>query len=284
MPPKPKPPRHPLSTAIKLPKTDFPPRPPHPSPFLPEVTDNLYAWQNENRSRHLVLHDGPPYANGPLHLGHALNKILKDFVCRVGIKNGRRIQYVPGWDCHGLPIEVKALQSLRKEERQDPVRVRNEARKFACNAMEMQKAGFKSWGVMGDWDKAYLTMEKEYGLRQLELWKDMVSKGLVTRARRPVYWSASSRTALAEAELEYKDMEAKTATIWIPVQLPEGILTKLETGEDLTSQMGVLVWTTTPWTLPANRAIAYSRHHSYDVVRLQGQGHRYVWNRMQEAC
>jgi isoleucyl-tRNA synthetase len=257
--------KHPLSTALKLPRTTLPPRPPLPSPHIASVSDDLYAWQSSQSSRPLfVLHDGPPYANGDLHLGHALNKILKDFICRVNLQRGNRVQYTPGWDCHGLPIEIKAIQSLSESTKRDGVAVRTAARAFAAQTAQTQRDGFREWGVMGDWSKAYRTMDAEYGARQLNIWKGMVEKGLVRRAMRPVYWSASSGTALAEAELEYEDLVSTTATVW--VKLSQECAREVLLGTE--GELGVAVWTTTPWTLPANRAVAVGSGIEYCAVKL----------------
>lgn len=168
------------SSTLNLPKSAFPARPPTPSPYLQRCTDDLYTWQCTNRPSTdvFVLHDGPPYANGSLHIGHALNKILKDIICRFQLSQGRRVNYVPGWDCHGLPIEVKALQSLGKEhKRLGPVGVREAARSLAERTIAEQMKGFKGWGVMGDWNNAYKTMEKGFEMMQLGVFREMVEKG-----------------------------------------------------------------------------------------------------------
>jgi isoleucyl-tRNA synthetase len=174
---------------LKLPKSTFPPRPipEDQQRYLKRSTDDLYRRQSSDDSRPpFVLHDGPPYANGSLHIGHALNKILKDFICRFQVLEGKRVQYIPGWDCHGLPIETKALQQnpeLREalatgsNPSDYAVAIRKAARKLAADTVEEQKAGFKQWAVMGDWDKAWLTMDKGFELRQLEMFQKMVEKG-----------------------------------------------------------------------------------------------------------
>jgi isoleucyl-tRNA synthetase len=167
------------SATIHLPKSKLPPRPAIPSPYLSKSTDELYTWQSSQTDREsFVLHDGPPYANGSLHLGHALNKILKDIICRFQLSQGKRVQYIPGWDCHGLPIEVKALQALKKNhESLSPVAIREAAKKLAQKTIEEQKTGFKDWAVMGDWEKAYTTIDPEFQLNQLQVFRDMVKKG-----------------------------------------------------------------------------------------------------------
>lgn len=281
------------SNTLRLPKSNFPPRPLASAnrEYLRRCTDELYAWQRSSErivyKRHperegasanlekngqgptgsFTLHDGPPYANGPLHIGHALNKITKDVICRFQVGQGKKVSYIPGWDCHGLPIEIKALQAQKKDAAQtDPVSVREAARELAARTIEEQKNGFKEWAVMGDWDNAYQTMERSFELRQLEVFKAMFEKGLIYRQFKPVYWSPSSRTALAEAELEYDEgHKSLAAFVRYPVQLSE----TLKTGalKDVKSEVNVVIWTTTPWTLPANKAIAVHRDMQYCIAR-----------------
>ncbi|KAI4703314.1 hypothetical protein J4E81_002192 [Alternaria sp. BMP 2799] len=214
-----------------------------------------------------TLHDGPPYANGPLHIGHALNKITKDIICRHQVGQGKQVSYIPGWDCHGLPIEIKALQAQKKDAAQaDPVSVRDAARELATRTIEEQKRGFKEWAVMGDWDNAYQTMERGFEIRQLEVFKSMFEKGLIYRQFKPVYWSPSSRTALAEAELEYDEgHKSLAAFVRYPVHLSEA----LRNGalKEVDREVSVAIWTTTPWTLPANQAIAVHKDMHYCVVK-----------------
>ncbi|EOD50672.1 putative isoleucyl-trna synthetase protein [Neofusicoccum parvum UCRNP2] len=258
------------SSTLKLPRSAFPPRP-SPSPdLLRQCTDDLYAWQQSPErpaKGSFVLHDGPPYANGSLHIGHALNKVLKDLICRFQVAQGKRVQYIPGWDCHGLPIEVKALQALGNPDRDQlsPVEVRAAARRLAERTVEEQKEGFRKWAVMGDWDRAYRTMEKGFEMRQLGIFKDMVEKGLIYRQFKPVYWSPSSGTALAEAELEYDDNHrSTTAYVSFPItKLPSSLAGRVDM-----AKLGALIWTTTPWTLPANRAIAVHLDLEYSVVEM----------------
>ncbi|CAI6335928.1 unnamed protein product [Periconia digitata] len=266
------------SSTLRLPKSSFPPRPlPATSAeYLRRCTDDLYSWQRSSRSKPgpdgnipdtFVLHDGPPYANGPLHIGHALNKITKDIICRFQVSKGKKVSYIPGWDCHGLPIEIKALQAQQKDLADtDPVSVRKAARQLATDTIELQKEGFKGWAVMGDWDNAYQTMERGFEIRQLEVFKKMFEKGLIYRQFKPVYWSPSSRTALAEAELEYdENHKSLAAYITYPVQLAE----ELRSGplSSIQEPLNVIIWTTTPWTLPANKAIAVHNDMEYCVIR-----------------
>lgn len=259
------------SSTLRLPKSPFPPRPlPEKTPlYLQRCTDDLYTWQRtRSTAKTFTLHDGPPYANGPLHIGHALNKITKDIICRFHVARGERVSYIPGWDCHGLPIEIKALQAAKKSlANTDATSIRTSARELANSTVESQKRGFKEWGVMGDWDNAYQTMEKGFELRQLEVFKKMWEKGLVYRQFKPVYWSPSSRTALAEAELEYDEgHKSLAAFVRFPVLASEELKEKLME-RIFHREFNVVIWTTTPWTLPANKAIAVHRDMEYCVVK-----------------
>ncbi|KAI9832621.1 MAG: isoleucine-tRNA ligase [Phylliscum demangeonii] len=235
--------------------------------------------QHRPASKSFVLHDGPPYANGSVHIGHALNKILKDVICRVQLGQGKRVHYVPGWDCHGLPIELKALQQGAAGSgawnepggAPDAVSIRRAARQLADQAVEEQMQSFRQWGVMADWEAAWKTMDQSFVLKQLAVFREMVRKGLVDRRYRPVYWSPSSRTALAEAELEYNDQHESTAAfVKFPiVQVPPPIAERSGVRPE---ELGVLCWTTTPWTLPANQAIAINMFVDYAVVESPGHG------------
>lgn len=231
----------------------------------------LYEWQAANRpaDKPFILHDGPPYANGSLHVGHALNKILKDIILRVKVQHGHRVKYAPGWDCHGLPIELKALEALGVKNMM-PVEVRSAARELASTTVLSQMKEFQSYAVMADWEGRWTTMDPSYEIKQLELFLSMVQRGLVYRRFKPVYWSPSSGTALAEAELEYKDNHASTAAyVTFPVTGPADgseALHKL-LGGDFQGQLYALIWTTTPWTLPANKAIAVHDDLEYAIIR-----------------
>ncbi|KAL3469355.1 tRNA synthetases class I-domain-containing protein [Aspergillus californicus] len=267
------------SSTLKLPKSTFPARvtPTDQTKYLKRCTDDLYAWQRHERpaNRPFVLHDGPPYANGDLHVGHALNKILKDIICRVQLGLGKRIRYVPGWDCHGLPIELKALEA-RKDltTEKGPVEAavtRKIARNLAGRTVTKQMKGFRGFGVMADWESHWKTMDKDFEKRQLGIFREMVEKGLIYRRFKPVYWSPSTGTALAEAELEYKDDHVSTAAyvkfplVQIPSHLSEDPLLK---GKDISA----VIWTTTPWTLPANAVVAIHPEVEYTIVESDTQG------------
>ncbi|KAI8062597.1 isoleucine--tRNA ligase [Gongronella butleri] len=277
--------KNPYSHTLQLPQTAFPLRADAAKRehlFRDRCTKDLYAWQLENKSRDLfVLHDGPPYANGSVHCGHAMNKILKDMVNRSQLMNGRRIHYRPGWDCHGLPIEIKVLEALRDKGKHGvlpPTTIRRLARERALQELDKQRTAFMSWGVIGDWDHPYRTLDKDYEIRQLGVFHDMVEKGYIYRQLKPVYWSPSSRSALAESELEYKE-DHKSRAIHVRVPLTT-INSSLESkwrsilGADGTKPVHAVIWTTTPWTMPANKAI--SVHPELDYALAQCGEHRYI--------
>lgn len=229
----------------------------------------------EHLSRHnpgeiFVLHDGPPYANGTLHMGHALNKILKDIINKYQLLRGRKVRYVPGWDCHGLPIELKVLQAMTGTERQQstPLSLRQRAKTYALEQVELQRQGFKRYGIWGDWDHPYLTLTPDYEAAQIDVFGQMVLKGYIYRGLRPVHWSPSSRTALAEAELEYPEGHTSPS---IYAAFP--MVSLAESAQALQSflpDLGVGIWTTTPWTIPGNLAVAVNPALTYAVVAVGG--------------
>ena len=267
-----------LKSTLRLPTSTLPIRPSADAAkhrvLLNKATSELYARQSLRDTTHptFVLHDGPPYANGALHLGHALNKILKDVVNRVQVLDGKRVEYIPGWDCHGLPIELKALQrtsgaagaaeAVEKSKSMTPLEIRKLARTLAAETVTEQKKGFKEWAVMADWDRSYKTMDKHYEILQLEVFCDMVQRGLIYRRFKPVYWSPSSGTALAEAELEYNEKHVSKAA-FIKFALREEVLGQ---------KVSVAIWTTTPWTIPANKAIAVGEKMEYAIIETAAHG------------
>nr|YP_002049176.1 isoleucyl-tRNA synthetase [Paulinella chromatophora]ACB42966.1 isoleucyl-tRNA synthetase [Paulinella chromatophora] len=233
---------------------------------------------NSNSGEKFVLHDGPPYANGDLHMGHVLNKVLKDIINKYQLLRGRKVCFVPGWDCHGLPIELKVLQSLESKERQilTPIALRKKAKEYAKKQIKIQKAGFIRWGVWGEWDKPYLTFNKDYEAQQIGVFGNMVLAGHIYRGLKPVHWSPSSRTALAEAELEYPDDHISPSVyVSFPIiELTENLCQELKKqglalnriDQNLKRYFDVVIWTTTPWTLPANLGISVSASLEYCVV------------------
>ncbi|MGD2180624.1 isoleucine--tRNA ligase [Lusitaniella coriacea] len=224
----------------------------------------------DNPGETFVLHDGPPYANGSLHMGHALNKILKDIVNKYKMLRGYKVHYVPGWDCHGLPIELKVLQKMKSKERQalTPLTLRQKARDFALAAVDEQRTGFKRYGIWGDWDNPYLTLKPEYEAAQIDVFGQMALKGYIYRGLKPVHWSPSSRTALAEAELEYPEGHTSRSVYgaFAVTKLGEGA----KDLEQFLPNLGAAIWTTTPWTLPGNLAIALNPDLTYTVVEVGG--------------
>jgi len=219
-----------------------------------------------------VLHDGPPYANGDLHCGHALNKILKDFINRKQLLNGKQVHYVPGWDCHGLPIELKVLQGMKSKERQGltPVTLRERAAEFAKETVQKQSVAFQRYGIYGDFDKPYMTLQPEFEAAQIRVFGEMYKKGYIFRGRKPVHWSPSSRTALAEAELEYPEGHV-SKSIYVGFNVIDPSL-KLEPLHTQAQPLRVAIWTTTPWSIPANLAVAVNAELEYSVVEHQEVG------------
>jgi isoleucyl-tRNA synthetase len=215
----------------------------------------------ENRPS-FVLHDGPPYANGNIHLGTALNKILKDFIIKSKTMQGFRAPYLPGWDCHGLPIEIKVDQLLgKKKAEMSAIEIREECKKYALKFVDIQREQFQRLGVFGEWEAPYLTMHPEYEGEVLRHLAAFFSSGNVYKGKKPVHWCAHCRTALAEAEIEYKDRESPS--IYVEFPLISDLSEKYPALKD--KQVFVLIWTTTPWTLPANLAIAFHPDYEYSA-------------------
>lgn len=229
---------------------------------------------SSNPGAPFVLHDGPPYANGDLHMGHALNKILKDMVNKFQLLQGRKAKFVPGWDCHGLPIELKVLQSMKSSERQalTPIELRRKAAAFAKQTVESQRQSFQRWGIWADWEEPYLTLQPEYEAEQLGVFGAMFLKGHIYRGRKPVHWSPSSRTALAEAELEYPPKHTSTS-IYVGFEVSEPAPCLAAHAAD-GPPIRVAIWTTTPWTIPANLAVAVNADLEYALVGHEALGYR----------
>ncbi|MCJ1336916.1 isoleucine-tRNA ligase [Bachmanniomyces sp. S44760] len=276
------------SKTLLLPKSSFPNRPIRSdrSRYLDRCSDIHYTWQKslarigvQDSSDRFILHDGPPYANGPLHIGHALNKILKDVICRDQVSKGRVVEFIPGWDCHGLPIELNALQELQQRDLPDHPNVsrdgliRHTARLLATKTVAEQKETFQKWGVMADWDMAWKTMDLSFEISQLKIFASMIENRLIFYQHKPVYWSPSSNTALAESELEYKEDHVSTAT-FAKFRLAEysHSLKKAVKKYAIEQPISAVVWTTTPWTLLANKAIAVQEHMEYVIASSQKHG------------
>ena len=263
-----------------LPQTDFPMRAglPELEPKLLKRWDEMGLYEKlreEAKGRpKFVLHDGPPYANGNIHIGHALNKILKDLVVKSQSMLGHDSNYVPGWDCHGLPIEWKIEEAYRaKNKNKDEVPVnefRAECRAFAAKWIDVQREEFKRLGVIGDWKNPYTTMKFESeAVIAAEIMK-FAMNGLLYRGSKPVMWSVVEKTALAEAEVEYQDYQSDTIFVKFPVKgyLSDGKLVPFDNGHFLHGA-NVVIWTTTPWTLPGNRAISFSSKITYAVYEIE---------------
>ena len=211
--------------------------------------ENLYEEMNLNRkdAKEFVLHDGPPYANGDMHCGHMLNRILKDFVVRYKNMQGYKTPFVFGWDTHGLPIENQVTKSGVNRKTTPVVEFREKCAEYAHKQVEKQKEQIRRLGLVGDFDHPYLTLQKEYEAKQIEMFSKMALRGLIYKGLKPVYWSPSSESALAEAEIEYKDVTSHSIYVAFPIKDGKGVI-------DNDARM--VIWTTTPWTLPANLAIS----------------------------
>jgi isoleucyl-tRNA synthetase len=254
------------SQTLNLPKTDFPMRANLPErevellEFWHEV-DIYSKVQDKNRGRQkFILHDGPPYANGHIHVGHVLNKVLKDIVVKYHSMSGYDAPYVPGWDTHGLPIEQQAIKAFGINRHEiEPVEFRNKCKDFALKYVDIQREEFKRLGVRGEWDRPYLTLMPHYEARQIGVFGEMAKKGYIYKGLKPVYWCATCETALAEAEVEYADKKSASIYVRFPVKDGRDVLPEVNTY--------LVIWTTTPWTLPANVAISLHPEFKYVLVR-----------------
>jgi isoleucyl-tRNA synthetase len=259
-----------LKKTLNLPKTNFPMK-----ASLPQnEPKQLAAWQDSKLYERIlkvregkplfVLHDGPPYPTGTIHLGTGLNKILKDMIVKSKSMAGHYAPYVPGWDCHGLPIETQVEKGLGGKGKVPPAEFRKRCREYATKYVEQHKRDFKRLGVFGDWDHPYLTMSHEYEATIASAFLDFVEKGYVYRGRKPVYWCIHDNTALAEAEVEYEDHTSPS--IWVTFKVVGG--GKGE-AEGIGSDVSAVAWTTTPWTIPHNRALAFHPDFEYVVVQTE---------------
>ncbi|MEY2564314.1 MAG: isoleucyl-tRNA synthetase [Verrucomicrobiota bacterium] len=250
--------------SLNLPKTDFPMK----ANLATREPEMLKKWQEAGLYEQIqaaragaelfVLHDGPPFANGDVHMGTALNKILKDLVVKSKTMAGFRAPYVPGWDCHGLPIEYKVVKESRGL---SPLEVRQKSEAFARKFVDIQREQFKRLGVFGDWERPYLTLDPAYEAEILRAFAVFVEKGLVYESMKPVFWSTGAQTALAEAEVEYQDRHDTAVYVKFPIA-----------SGDLAGKASIVIWTTTPWTLPANLAIALHPKELYVAREFQKEG------------
>src|SRR3974390_1691433 len=266
-----------LKKTVNLPRTDFPMK-----ANLPQNEPKLLErWKREDTYGRIrkaragtpkyVLHDGPPYANGNIHLGHAFNKVLKDFVVKSKTMAGYDSPYIPGWDCHGLPIEIKVDGQLgSKKARMSAAEIRAECRKYAEKYVKLQADDFRRLGVFGRWNDPYVTMSAEYEAVIAGAFVDFLDRGYIYKGMKPVNWRLKDRTALAEAEVEYENHTSPS--IWVRFRLtsdPAKIAPELA-GRNVYG----LIWTTTPWTMPANMAIAF--HPAFDYVAVDVAGDVYI--------
>ncbi|MGW8042054.1 isoleucine--tRNA ligase [Staphylococcus shinii] len=253
---------------LLMPKTDFPMRGglPNKEPKIQEEWDEKNIYQkvldkNEGNPSY-ILHDGPPYANGSLHMGHALNKILKDIITRYKSMRGYYTPYVPGWDTHGLPIEQALTKKGVKRKELSVAEFRKKCEAFALEQIENQKKDFKRLGIKGDFNDPYITLKPEYEAAQIRLFGEMADKGLIYKGKKPVYWSPSSESSLAEAEIEYQDKRSPSIYVAFDVKDGKGIIDP---------DAKFIIWTTTPWTLPSNVAITVHPDLTYGQYNVNGQ-------------
>ena len=256
---------------LNLPKTEFPMRG-NLANTEPEILENIFEnglynkiiAKNKDRKT-FILHDGPPYANGPIHIGHALNKILKDTIVRYKSMQGFRSDFIPGFDTHGLPTEIKAIEKLKLNREEIEVnKFRDTCKEFNKEFIKLQTDGFKRLGILGDWENPYITYNKEIEKEQLDVFGTMYEKGYIYKGLKPVYWCASCQTALAEAEIEYADHKSKSIYVKFEVTDSKGLFDKKDTY--------LVIWTTTPWTLPGNMAITISDKYDYALVKVKKDG------------
>ena len=255
-----------FSQTLNLPQTEFPMRgnlPQNEPTFLNDVFENgLYKKmldKNEGKTP-FVLHDGPPYANGAIHIGHALNKILKDTLVRYKNLQGYWTPFIPGYDTHGMPTEKKAIEKLGLDRSKIPVnQFRDTCKQFTSEYKDIQTAGFKRLGVLGDWENPYITYLPEEEAKEIEVFAGMYKKGYIYKGLKPVYWCTDCETALAEAEIEYKDVPAITAFVKFPAKETKGLFNAKDSY--------FVIWTTTPWTLPGNTMIAVGPDIDYALVK-----------------
>ena len=253
---------------LLMPKTEFPMRGnlPKREPEIQEKWEemNIYKMvQERTKDRPMfVLHDGPPYANGDIHMGHAMNKILKDFIVRFKSMSGYHAPYVPGWDTHGLPIEQALTNKGVKRKEMSVAEFRKLCEKYALEQIDNQRTQFKRLGVRGDWENPYITLKPAYEAQQIKVFGEMAKKGYIYKGKKPVYWSPSSESALAEAEIEYKDIKSPSIYVAFKVKDGKGVLD---------ADVQIIIWTTTPWTIPANLGISVNPDLVYVVVETDGQ-------------
>ena len=259
-----------VKDTLLMPKTKFPMRGNLPN----KEPEFLKRWEEMDLYRKVleknagkpsyVLHDGPPYANGNIHIGHALNKILKDFIVKYKNMNGFVSNYVPGWDTHGLPIEQVLVNNGVDRKSMPATKFRNKCKDYALKQVDKQRADFKKLGVIGDWENPYLTLDPKFEAEQIRVFGKMVDKGYIYKGLKPIYWSPSSESALAEAEIEYRDHTSPSIYVGFELVSEDGVVEK---------GTKFVIWTTTPWTLPANLGIAVHPDFEYQEVKVNGENY-----------
>ena len=257
---------------INLPKTVFSMKAnlPNKEPNLIKYWDQIKLYESLREStkgkEKFILHDGPPYANGNIHMGTALNKILKDIITKFHQMNGKDSVYVPGWDCHGLPIEWKIEEQYKKNKKNKNdipiVEFRKECRDFANKWIKTHKDQFKRLGVVGDWENYYSTMSFDAEAQIVRELGKFLKEGSLYKGYKPVLWSTVEKTALSDAEVEY--MDHTSDTIYVSFKIKKTNLKDLENSE-------IIIWTTTPWTIPANKALAYNENLTYQIIELNDE-------------
>ena len=256
---------------LNLPKTEFPMKGnlPNKEPLIQEKweKENLYSQlldSNKDREKY-ILHDGPPYANGDIHIGHAVNKILKDVIVRSKILSGYNVPFVPGWDCHGLPIEIEVEKKIKKGEELSDKDFRKLCREYALNQVERQKKDFKRLGVLGDWENPYLTSNKKFEASTLKALEKIYNNGHLQKGFKPVHWCVKIQSALAEAEVEYQEKESIAIDVKFEVTSLDEVK-RIFAINDMDKKVFVVIWTTTPWTLPSNKSIAVKSDLNYILI------------------
>lgn len=260
------------SQTLNLPKTDFPmranlaQREPQFLKFWYENDIFKKMLEKNKNNKKFILHDGPPYANGDIHLGHALNKVLKDIVNKYKSLQGYYTPYIPGWDTHGLPIEQQVIKKLGVNRHEvNPVEFREKCKEFALSYIDIQRQQFKRLGVFGEWENPYMTLDPKFEARQVRVFGEMAKKGYIYKGLKPVYWCPSCETALAEAEIEYQ--EDRTYSIYVKFEVidDKGLFSNLPIGD---KKVYIVIWTTTTWTLPGNLAIALNADFDYSLIDI----------------
>ena len=270
---------------LNLPETEFPMR----GNLAKREPDMLASWiaadwhqqireVQSSREQTFILHDGPPYANGDIHIGHAVNKVLKDIIVKSKGLAGFNAPYIPGWDCHGLPIEHKVETTIGKigDQFKSASEFRNACREYAATQIERQKVDFQRLGILGDWDHPYLTMDYKIEADIVRSLGRIIENGHFHQGAKPVYWCMDCESALAEAEVEYQDRKTWTVDVAFPIENTEQIENVFAVSSEVASGAAMAIWTTTPWTLPANQFVAVNAELPYVLVEFDKDGHRWT--------